>query len=145
MGTEGGAGNLVICEVIKLHICEEVLNEDQTINQESLDLVSRCGFNYYTRARSGFFEVPKPLTTLGIGVDSMPDEVKNSMILTGNDLGMLGNVEQLPTKEQVATFVEDIVERYPNIKESSHREKHKLAQNYLSFGDVDSAWKILLS
>ena len=145
LGTEGGAGNLVICEVIKLHICEEVLNEDQTINQESLDLVSRCGFNYYSRARSGFFEVPKPLTTLGIGVDSMPDEVKNSMILTGNDLGMLGNVEQLPTKEEVATFVEDIVERYPNIKESSHREKHKLAQNYLSFGDVDSAWKILLS
>ena len=145
LGNEGGAGSLVICEVVKLHICEDVLNEDQSINQEALDLVSRCGFNYYSRARSGFFEVPKPLTTLGIGVDAMPDEVKNSMILTGNDLGMLGNVEQLPAKEEVEAFVSNIKERYPNIKETSHREKHKLAQNYLSFGDVESAWKILLS
>ncbi|MCB0427769.1 MAG: flavin reductase family protein, partial [Mangrovimonas sp.] len=93
----------------------------------------------------GFFEIPKPLSTLGIGVDAMPDEVKNSMILTGNDLGMLGNVEKLPSTEDVEAFIKNISERYPNIKEATHREKHKLAQNYLSYGDVDSAWKILLS
>jgi len=145
LGTEGGAGNLVICEVVKLHIANEVLNEDGSINQEQLDLVSRAGGSYYSRANKGFFEIPKPIATLGIGVDAMPEHVRNSMILTGNDLGVLGNVEALPTVEVIEAFVNDISKRYPNIKEASHREKHKLAQNYLSYGDVDSAWKLLLS
>lgn len=145
LGTEGGAGNLVICEVVKLHISEEVLTEEGYIDQEALDLVARAGGSYYSRAKSGFFEIPKPLTTLGIGVDAMPEHVRESMILTGNNLGMLGNVEKLPTKTEVEQFVADISQRYPNIKEASHREKHKLAQNYLSYGDVESAWKILLS
>jgi hypothetical protein len=75
----------------------------------------------------------------------MPEHVKNSMILTGNDLGVLGNVDALPTKEVIDAFVNDISERYPNIKAATHREKHKIAQNYLSYGDVESAWKLLLS
>ncbi|WP_299097243.1 flavin reductase family protein [uncultured Winogradskyella sp.] len=145
LGTEGGAGNLVICEVVKLHISEEVLNEDDTINQEALDLVARAGGSYYSRAKSGFFEIPKPLKTMGIGVDNLPDHVKNSMILTGNDLGMLANVDVLPSNDDVEQFVNDISERYPEIKSSTHREKHKLARNYLSYGDVESAWKLLLS
>lgn len=145
LGQEGGAGNLVICEVIKLHIADEVLNEDKSINQEALDLVARAGGSYYTRANKGFFEIPKPLRTLGIGVDSLPEIVKNSMILTGNDLGMLGNIESLPNKSEVEEFVNEISERYPNIKKMSHREKHKIAKNYLSFGDVNSALKLLLS
>ena len=145
LGTEGGAGNLIICEVVKLHISNEVLNEDGIINQEALDLVSRAGGSYYSRAKSGFFEIPKPISTLGIGVDALPEAVRDSMILTGNDLGMLGNVEKLPEKNEVKAFIDDIADRYPNIKEATHREKHKLAQNYLSFGDVVSAWKILLS
>ena len=145
LGTEGGAGNLIICEVVKLHIDDDVLNEEGGINQKKLDLVARAGGSYYTRAKKGFFEIPKPLSTLGIGVDSFPDFVKNSMVLTGNDLGMLGNIEKLPAKESVNVFVKDLGERYPNIKTATHREKHKLARNYLSFGDVESAWKILLS
>ena len=145
LGEEGGAGNLIICEVVKMHISGEVLNEDGSINQEKLDLVSRAGGSYYSRANKGFFEIPKPLRTLGIGVDSMPEHVKNSMILTGNDLGMLGNVESLPDKDAIDIFVSDVSERYPNIREMSHRDKHKIAQNYLSFGDVESAWKLLLS
>ncbi|WP_458628508.1 flavin reductase family protein [Winogradskyella sp. PC D3.3] len=145
LGSEGGAGNLVICEVVKLHISEEVLNADLTINQEALDLVARAGGSYYSRAKEGFFEIPKPLTSLGIGVDNMPDDIKNSMILTGNNIGMLANVEALPNTDDVNKFIEDISERYPGIKTASHREKHKLAQNYLSFGDVESAWKLLLS
>ncbi|GGW55408.1 flavin reductase (DIM6/NTAB) family NADH-FMN oxidoreductase RutF [Winogradskyella epiphytica] len=145
LGTEGGAGNLVICEVVKLHISDDVLNEDQTVNQEALDLVARAGGSYYSRAKTGFFEIPKPLRSMGIGVDSMPDHVKNSMILTGNNLGMLGNVDKLPNKEDVNKFIDDISERYPDIRTASHREKHKLAQNYLSYGDVESAWKLLLS
>lgn len=145
LGTEGGAGNLVVCEVVKFHIDDDFLNEDETINQKKLDIVARAGGSLYSRANKGFFEIPKPLSTLGIGVDSFPDHVKNSMILTGNDLGMLGNVEALPSKEEVNTFVEDLGSRYPKIKEASHREKHTLARKYLSYGDVQSAWKILLS
>lgn len=145
LGTEGGAGNLVICEVVKLHIDEDVLNEDGSINQEKLDLVARAGGSYYSRAKKGFFEIPKPLTTLGIGIDNFPEDVKNSMVLTGNDLGMLGNVESLPTEAEVDDFIKDISERYPKIKTKTYRQKHKLARNYLSFGDVESAWKILLS
>lgn len=145
LGQEGGAGNLIICEVVKLHITEEVLNADETINQEALDLVARAGGSYYTRANKGFFEIPKPLRTLGIGVDALPESVKNSMILTGNDLGVLGNVEKLPTKKSIERFVNEISVNYPNIRKMTHREKHKIAKNYLSFGDVNSALKLLLS
>ena len=145
LGTEGGAGNLIVCEVVKLHIDNEILNEDGSINQEQLDLVARAGGNYYSRANKGFFKIPKPLITLGIGVDSFPDQIKNSMILTGNDLGMLGNVEALQTQEEVKIFIDNLSKRYPKIKNASVREKHKRARNYLSFGDLESAWKLLLS
>lgn len=145
LGTEGGAGNLVICEVVKIHITEEVLDDDQIIIQEKLDLVARAGGDYYSRAKNGFFEVPKPLRTRGIGVDAMPDAVKNSMIFTGNDLGMLGNIEALPTAAAIADFAKTIGEHHADITEMSHREKHKMARNYLSYGDIDSAWKLLLS
>ena len=145
LGSEGGAGNLIICEVVKLHISDEVLNDDQSINQEKLDLVARAGGSYYSRSKKGFFEIPKPLSKLGIGVDSIPETIRNSMILTGNDLGMLGNVEAIPTQKDINTFLNEVSERYPNIKRATHREKHKIAKNYLSFGDVDSAWKLLLS
>lgn len=145
LGTEGGAGNLVICEVVKFHIDEDVLDEDGSINQKKLDLVARAGGSFYSRARKGFFEIPKPLSSLGIGVDSFPDFVSNSMVLTGNDLGMLANIVTLPTQEDVINFIADLGTRYPNIKTATHRQKHKLARNYLSFGDVESAWKILLS
>ena len=145
LGTEGGAGNLVICEVVKFHIDEDVLDEDGSINQKKLDLVARAGGSFYSRARKGFFEIPKPLSSLGIGVDSFPDFVSNSMVLTGNDLGMLANIVALPTQEDVVNFIADLGTRYPNIKTATHRQKHKLARNYLSFGDVESAWKILLS
>lgn len=145
LGQNAGAGNLIVCEIVKLHITEDVLNEDESINQEALDVVARAGGSYYTRAKKGFFEIPKPLRTLGIGVDALPESVKNSMILTGNDLGMLGNVETLPNKNEIEKFVNSVSEHYPNIKKMTHREKHSIAKNYLSFGDVDSALKLLLS
>ncbi|MDN3664676.1 flavin reductase family protein [Algibacter miyuki] len=145
LGDNGGAGNLVICEVVKLHIDEAVLNEDETLNQEKLDLVARAGGSFYSRAKEGFFEIPKPISSLGIGVDNFPEDVKNSMILTGNDLGMLGNVEMLPTIESVNDFIDTLRKKNPEFSLETRREKHKLAQNYLSFGDVNNAWKILLS
>ncbi|WP_452227406.1 flavin reductase family protein [Lacinutrix cladophorae] len=140
LGTEGGAGNLVVCEVVKLHIEEGVLNQDQSINQELLDLVARAGGSYYSRAKEGFFEIPKPLSTLGIGVDSLPEEIKNSAILTGNDLGMLANVENLPEEKSIKAFKNE-----HNLSSLSTEIKHKKAKDFLSFNDLESAWKMLLS
>jgi flavin reductase (DIM6/NTAB) family NADH-FMN oxidoreductase RutF len=145
LGTEGGAGNLIICEIVKFHVADEVLGENNVIIQEKLDLVARAGGNYYNRAKKGFFEIPKPIQQLGIGVDAMPEHVKNSMILTGNDLGMLGNIEKLPTEDEIDKFIKNVSERYPNITMMTYREKHKIAHNYLSYGDIESAWKLLLS
>ena len=103
-GNEGGAGNLIVCEVVKIHIADDVLAEDGSIDQHKIDLVARAGGSYYSRARDGFFEIPKPIATLGIGVDAIPSEIRNSDILTGNNLGLLGNVEHLPTEEAVNNF-----------------------------------------
>ncbi len=138
LGNEGGAGNLIICEVVKLHMDDAILDEKGSIDQEKLDLVSRAGGSYYSRARAGFFEIPKPLSTLGIGVDALPEQVRNSSVLTGNDLGMLGNVEALPNKDEAFTKKHDL-------QHLTTREKHEKAQAFLSFGDIDSAWCTLLS
>ena len=145
LGTEGGAGNLIICEVLKFHISETILDENGVVNQEKLDLVARAGGSYYTRAKDGFFEIPKPLSTLGIGVDALPKKIRTSSILTGNDLGMLANVEAMPSEKAIQEFVRDKIKTKFNADNLSETEKHTLAQNYLSFGDVDSAWKLLLS
>jgi flavin reductase (DIM6/NTAB) family NADH-FMN oxidoreductase RutF len=139
-GDEGGAGNLIVCEVVKIHISEAVLADDGTIDQHKIDLVARAGGSYYTRARDGFFEIPKPISTLGIGVDAIPLEIRNSAILTGNNLGMLGNVEQLPAEDTVNNFGKEHA-HFIGIEEV---KKHTFAQEYLSKNDVESAWKVLL-
>ncbi len=140
LGKEGGAGNLIICEVVKLHIKEEFLSDDGTIDQKKLDLVARAGGSLYSRAKEGFFEIPKPLTTLGIGVDAISSEIRNSSILTGNDLGMLGNIEAIPCKEDVDKFAKEHVQisGYNSVK------KHTFAKAFLEKNDVVSAWKVLL-
>jgi len=140
LGTEGGAGNLIICEVLRMHISESVLSDDKMIVQEKLDLVARAGGSYYSRAKNGFFEIPKPLTTLGIGVDKIPEEIKNSKLLTGNNLGMLANVEVLPIQQDVDNFAKDN-QQYIGLET---QEKHKFAQQFLDNNDVESAWKVLL-
>ena len=140
LGSEGGAGNLVICEVLKMHIRKEVLATDGSIDQEKLDLVARAGGSYYARANMGFFEIPKPLTTLGIGVDAIAREIKESDTLSGNNLGMLANVESVPNQQDVDNFAKDNTQ-YVGLKTS---EKHKFAQEFLEKNDVQSAWKVLL-
>ena len=102
LGTEGGAGNMIICEVVKIHINESVLDDNGVIDPVKIDLVSRLGGNWYSRANAGLFEVEKPLATLGIGVDAIPDFVKESTVFNGNDLGKLGNVEALPTEDAIS-------------------------------------------
>ena len=139
-GDEAGAGNLIICEVVKVHISEDVLDANGGIDQHKIDLVARAGGSYYSRARDGFFEIPKPIRTLGIGVDQIPKEIRNSPILTGNNLGMLGNVEQLPTKETVNNFAKE----HPQFIGLETLKKHTFAQEFLNKNDVESAWKVLL-
>lgn len=145
LGTEGGAGNLIICEVVKMHISDAVLNEEGAIDQEKLDLVARAGGSYYSRAKSGFFEIPKPLSTHGIGVDALPEAIRNSKVFTGNDLGLLANVEAIPTKEDIEKFKKFAQDKCPHLLKATNEEKHKKAQDYLLKNDIKNAWNLLLS
>lgn len=145
LGTEGGAGNLVICEIVKVHIKEEVLSESGGIDQHKIDLVSRLGGNWYSRSNMGLFEVPKPLVTLGIGVDSIPDYIKKDSFFTGNDLGMLGNIEALPTDEEIAIFVQENFTVKAVLSADDRLKVNQLAKEYLDKQDILSAWKVLLA
>jgi flavin reductase (DIM6/NTAB) family NADH-FMN oxidoreductase RutF len=130
-GTEGGAGNLVICEILKMHINQNVLNDKQQIDPNKIDLVARMGGDFYCRASgAALFEVEKPNTNLGMGVDALPAFIKNSTILTGNNLGQLGNCASIPLKDDT-------------IKPTAISEQ--AAKNYLDMGNVAMAWQVLLS
>lgn len=150
LGDAPGNGNLVIAEVLRMHIRTEVLDENGRMDQARLDLVARLGGDWYCRVNeSNLFEVPKPLRNMGIGVDQLPESVRLSRILTGNHLGLLGNVEALPSAEEVEKLLDD-----PQVKELfdacvgdvTTRNQHlqRLAAAYLDKGDVAHAWKLLL-
>ena len=145
LGDKGGAGNLVICEILKMHIDEEVLDAHGAIDPLKIDQVSRMGANWYSRAKDGLFEVPKPVTRTGIGVDMIPQEIRNSTILTGNDLGMLGNVEQLPTEDEISDFIAQHEDLRTNLATASEETMHKMAKDYLDKKNVDNAWRVLLA
>lgn len=149
LGEQGGAGQLVICEVQLMHIADRILDENGKIHPNKLDAVARMGGNWYARASGdAIFEVAKPLTTMGIGVDQIPDQIRTSTVLTGNHLGMLGNVESLPTEEEVKDFanepeVRSILDSFDD-EENIQLELHKLAADLLNDGEVDTAWKVLM-
>ena len=145
LGTEGGAGNMIICEVVKFHVNESVLDSNGVIDPIKIDLVSRLGGNWYSRANQGLFEVEKPLATLGIGVDSIPNFVKESIIFNGNDLGKLGNVEALPTEEEITIFVKQNFEVKGVLSADDELKKYHLAKEYLDKNEVLTAWKVLLA
>ncbi|WP_109434399.1 flavin reductase family protein [Aquimarina sp. AU119] len=143
MGEEGGAGNLIICEVLLMHINEEVLDKENKIDQHKIDLVARMGGNWYSRANMGMFEVPKPLSSIGIGVDSLPEEVIRSDIFTGNDLGKLANVAKIPEKIAALEFVNKHNDIKDKIQQANLIEIHKFVKQYLDQDDIDTAWNIL--
>ena len=145
LGNQGGAGNLIICEVIKIHINENILDDKNMIDQSKIDLVSRLGGNWYSRSNQGLFEVEKPLTTLGIGVDAVPDFVKQSTVFDGNDLGKLGNVEALPTQEEITIFVQQNFAVKGVLSSDDAMKIHQKAKEYLNNNDALSAWKVLLA
>lgn len=143
LGIEGGAGNLIICEVVRIHVSENILTEKGTIDQHKIDLVARMGGDWYTRASKGMFEVAKPLTTLGIGVDALPENVIKSGIFVGNDLGILGNIEVLPTVEEINHFL--TVNTEINTIKENNELMYKKAKDFLDAGDGTSAWKTILA
>ena len=145
LGKEGGAGNLIFSEVLKIHVDADILDENGTIDQYKIDQVARMGGNWYSRANMGLFEVPKPLSNLGIGVDQIPEHIRLSNVLTGNDLGMLGNVEKLPSSEEVMKYVDDNVDVRSILSAGDEALLHTKAQELLKNKDVLSAWKVLLA
>lgn len=145
LGKEGGAGNLILCEVVKIHINEAVLDENGSIDQYKIDLVSRMGGSWYGRSKLGMFEVPKPLATLGVGIDAIPGHIRFSKVLTGNDLGKLGNIERIPTKEEVEEFVKNSIEIKTILSADDEIKIHQKAQEFLNNNDVLLAWKVLLA
>ncbi len=151
-GNEGGAGNLVIAEILLMHIDNSVMTLDGKIDQHKMDLVGRLGSDWYVRANGdALFEVPKPNKNLGMGVDQLPATIRLSSILTGNDLGMLANEQILPDADSVAIYKhmnKDLLaihERFGEDPEKRQVELHRLAHYLLSQSKISDAWKVLLS
>lgn len=143
LGDQGGAGNLVICEVLVMHVNEDILDQNGSIDQHKIDQVARMGGNWYSRANVGLFEVPKPLSTLGVGVDALPDSIRHSKVFTGNDLGKLGNIEKIPSTEASSSFVNNNRDIMGKIQGANLIEIHKFAKSYLDQDDIQTAWNIL--
>lgn len=151
LGENAGAGNLVLAEIKRIHIREEILDNSGRIDQAKIDLVARLGGDWYCRVtKDNLFRVEKPVRTLGIGVDSLPAAIRNSHILSGNNLGQLGNVEKLPDDEEIELFKTDpelrgILDVTIGDSNNRERELHQYAKTLLEAGNVQDAWKVLLS
>lgn len=150
-GNEGGAGNLVIAEIILMHIDESVLTIDGKIDQHKMDLVGRLGSDWYVRASGeALFEVPKPNKNLGMGVDNLPEAIRLSKVLTGNDLGMLANEQAMPDADSAEIYkrmnkeVMEIHTRFAHDLEHLQLELHRYAHHLLLQNKVTDAWKVLL-
>jgi flavin reductase (DIM6/NTAB) family NADH-FMN oxidoreductase RutF len=136
LGKEGGAGNLIICEVLLMHIKEEILDEKGMISPQKIDLVARLGGDWYCRANhEALFEIPKPILNKGIGIDKLPNDIRNSEILTGNNLARLANIEYLPTLQDLQEIA---------IPAMQTESKHLAAKQLLEQGNLLAAWKVLL-
>ncbi len=138
-----GSGNLVICEIVKIHINENIFNENGDVDPNKLDLVGRLGGNYYVRcSNNALFTIPKPMTSIGIGVDTLPEQIRNSNILTGNDLGQLGNLDKLPETDEL-----NIIRQNPpdNTIVINKANLHRFAKQLIHKGKVYEALKILLA
>lgn len=140
-GTMGAAGNLVICEVLLLHVKEEVLDDEGMIDPYKLDAVARLGREWYCRVQgNAIFQVPRPNVVIGIGIDQLPEYIRHSEVLTGNDLGMLASVERIPE-----TLVELNDNRVVAARHRGADAVHRLAQQYLQEGRILEAWSVLMT
>lgn len=150
LGDGGGAGNLVICEVLKIHVREDILTETKRIDQKKIDLVARMGGNWYCRAdENSMFEITKPITTIGIGYDSLPKDILESTLLSANDLAKLAGVTELPNETDVNEHkLIELSDLFVSLEEDQaklEQELHKLAKKQLEENNIEDAWKTLLS
>ena len=148
LGTEGGAGNLVICEVLCMHIDDSILDENGKIDQTKLHHVARLGGDWYCKVNEqNLFKVAKPNTQLGIGVDALPESIRNSRILTGNNLGQLANVHEMPFVDPAFSDdrLKNIVQYYAINPDDMDKELHRYAKELLDAGKVNEAWQVLLA
>ena len=150
LGHEGGAGNLIITEVVKIHINEAVLDTNGMIDQHKIDLVSRMGGDWYCRAdQNSMFEIKKPITTCGIGFDALPIDIRNSKVLTGNELGHLAGIENLPDETDVNEYklleLSDIFVSLEEKPAELERQLHIRASELLKENKLEEAWMTLLS
>ncbi|HRN79390.1 MAG TPA: flavin reductase family protein [Ferruginibacter sp.] len=147
LGTEGGAGNLVICEVLVMHIDDNILDEHQKIDQTKIEHVARLGGDWYCKVDNhSLFKVAKPNTNLGIGLDQLPASIRNSKFLRGNHLGQLANVHSIPDIDPAFTDekVTHITQYFSMNPEDMEQELHRYAATLLDSNQVDRAWQVLL-
>jgi len=149
LGTQGGAGNLVICEVVRIHVSEDILDEDGRISPVKIDQVARMGGHFYTRANQGLFQLPQPMTQVGIGFDKMPDDVRTSQVLTGNELAQLAGVESLPNETEVneykLTELADLFMEYEGRAGELEQQLHHKAKALIAEKKIADAWMTLLA
>jgi len=150
LGQDGGAGNLIICEVVQLHIQEELLNENGLIDQHKIDLIARMGGDWYCRANSNaMFEIKKPITTCGIGYDALPHDIKSSQVLSANDLGQLAGIEALPNETDVNEYkLIELSSIFLALEQDAQLLEitlHQRAHELLAQNKLEEAWLTLLS
>jgi flavin reductase (DIM6/NTAB) family NADH-FMN oxidoreductase RutF len=150
LGHEGGAGNLIICEVLRMHVREDLIDEKGLIDQHKIDLVSRMGGDWYVRAdETSMFEIKKPITTCGIGFDVLPIDIRNSRILSGNDLGQLAGIEELPNETDVNEYkLIELSELFVSLENDAielEAQLHQKAKALLSENKLEEAWLTLLA
>ena len=150
LGTQGGAGNLIICEVLKIHIHDEVLDSNGMIDQQKIDLVARMGGDWYSRANAeSMFEITKPISTCGIGFDALPVDIKSSKILSGNNLGHLAGIEKIPDETNVNEYkLLELSDLFVSLEDNPlalEEELHKRAKSLLDENKLEEAWLTLLS
>ena len=149
LGTQGGAGNLVICEVVRIHVSEDILDEEGRISPEKIDQVARMGGHFYTRANQGLFQLPQPMTQVGIGFDKMPEDVRTSQVLTGNELAQLAGVESLPNETEVneykLTELADLFMEYEGRAGELEQQLHLKSKALIAEKKITDAWMTLLA
>jgi flavin reductase (DIM6/NTAB) family NADH-FMN oxidoreductase RutF len=148
LGTQGGSGNLVICEVILIHVNDSVFDVNGRVDPQKVDSVARMGHDFYCRVKGdSIFELPKPGVPVGIGIDQLPEFIRNSTVLTGNNLGRLAGVESMPSPQEVKTFSENF--DYHRLWRGTESDRtiavHRQAQQFLAKGETKKAWLLLLS
>lgn len=150
LGTEGGAGNLIFCEVLKIHVREDLIDENGQIDQRKINLVARMGGNFYCHANEhALFEIAKPITTVGVGFTKIPEDIRQSVVLTGNDLGKLAGILEIPDETRVNDYklmeLSDVFMEHEDDAVVLERTLHELAKAHLENNEVEEAWMTLLS